>query len=105
MTFIKSTTAALSLGVCALISQSAMGQQFGQSDFVVVSTHIDNVRGPISITDLGKQCSDDMACSALATLISNASGVPVDRIIAVVGALATQHDGEGTFMTIGLPSG
>lgn len=104
MKITKSVTTALALGACSLLTSSALAQQFGQSDFVMVASHIDNVRQQTDIFQTASQCVNNPVCVALAQALS-ASGVPVNKIVAAAATLATNPQGEGTFMTIGLPAG
>jgi hypothetical protein len=105
MTFKKNATTALALGGLSLVSGSAVGQQFGQSDFVIVASHIDNVRQQTTIFQAAFQCTENPACVALAEVVSAASGVPVNKIVAVAAKLSTDRQGEGTFMNLKLPDG
>lgn len=105
MTLAKPAVAILALGALASLSQPAIAQQFGSSDFVIVAMHVDNVRGPKDPLQTAGECSNSPICSGLASAISASTGIPIDKMISAAAIFATQVQGEGTFMTIGLPSG
>ena len=89
----------------SVLSQSALAVQASQSEFVIVGTHVDSVRGPSTIFNVISDCSTSMFCSALATAVSNSTGVPLDKAVTVVLALTPQRSGRGTYVTMALPSG
>lgn len=83
---------------------------FGQhgvvlGEYIVVSSHIDNVRNQHSIFDVSRHCIDNTKCKLLLQAGSAYFGIPLDRIVATAALLSTTQQGEGTYMTIRLPSG
>lgn len=105
MVFTKSACAAVGLSASLLLSQSARAVQFSQNDYVVVASHIDNVRQQTNIFQVIQDCSNSVSCSILAKAIASATGIPVDKMVTIVGAVTQSRAGEGTFMTLALPSG
>lgn len=97
MRSIKSGIVALAL---AAVPAASLAQEY-----VVVGSHVDNVRNQHSIWDSMRQCTNDAVCSGLLSAIEAYSGVPVGKIATVGAQLSTQQDGEGTFMKVGLPAG
>jgi hypothetical protein len=86
------------------MSSSANGQ-YGGAKFVVVGSHIDNVRDQTTIFQTASECNESYICKSALAAISNASGIPVDKAVTALALLATTKDGEGTFMNINLPAG
>ena len=75
------------------------------SDFIVISTKVDNVRNAKSIFTTAEECGKNSACLAILKLASNYFGIPIDKAVASAALLAVKQDGEGTYIDIKLPSG
>ena len=76
-----------------------------EPDFVVVSTKIDNVRDQKNVFQVAQECDNNSICTALMTAASSYFQIPIDKLVSGTALLANNKSGEGTFMTIGLPSG
>src|SRR3982751_5363263 len=101
MLHFKSITTALAVSGLALLSGSAWAQD--QGEYVLIASHIDNVRQQTTIFQSAAQCTETPLWVALAKAITAASGVPVSTIVSVAAKLSTDPQGEGTFMHLRLP--
>jgi len=90
-------------GIALSISPTMGSTQ--RSEYVVVATRIDNVRSHKSIFDGMRECAENNICASLVTAGSQYFGIPVDKVIAAGALLSDRSQGEGTWMSIGLPDG
>lgn len=74
-------------------------------EYVVVSAHIDNVRGPRDLFGTAADCQNNAICAAAMSAISNATGIPIDQATAALAAISGSREGEGSFTLVGLPAG
>jgi hypothetical protein len=88
-----------------VLAMSASGIAQGPSDYVVVGAHIDQVENPTTIFQGAAECTNNDLCKAALSAISAASGVPVDKAVAVAAMLSTSKDGEGADNLVSLPDG
>jgi hypothetical protein len=95
--------AALALTIALSMTSGASGQS--SLNYVVVQAHIDRVQNATDIFQFARDCSNDSICSGVISAISSVSGYPIDRAVAVAGALASSRNGEGSNTLVSLPDG
>lgn len=102
MALSKSATAILAVGAILLPPASA---QTSSDEYVIIGSHIDNVRQQKSIFQTADDCENNPACVVLAKVVSAATEIPVDKFITALATLSGSTEGEGTFTKIALPAG
>lgn len=105
MTLAKPAIAVLTLGALASLSQSAIAQQFGSTDYVIISSHVDNVRQQKTVFQVISECTNNPICSIAASAVAASTGIPIDKMFTAVAILSSKSEGEGTYTNIGLPPG
>jgi len=77
----------------------------GRREYVVVATRIDNVRDQKSIFNVASECENNTACVLVMKAASSYFQLPIDKVVSVAAMLSTSREGEGTAMSVKLPSG